>query len=558
MKFIDVQSVDGNPSDKTKSKSKRVQRKLIKLENKPSFRGLLIRSYVSFTLITFLSIILIFLLANWLNRYETINLSTAELPDYVEYFRTGEYAKIPTSSIFGVDGWFEVVKADGTSVYSSTGTSQGYSKNQLALIKKYGSDEVVTTTEYVDDANVVTYVITRSYTQGGKKHNAYVILDEDFNVINGDLGYEVDAYTQDEYDLLAWESEHQKDVFAKYLFASTSGEPMYIVFLDTNNNVTFQFGYIIGITIGIAVIIYGFVMALYIQYINRNVQQPLIAISLAMRRFAKEGDREHIEYKGPIEFEQLADSFNEMVTLLNASENEKAEIEKRRQIMLAGLSHDLKTPITIIQGFSKAIRDGVVADKDKQKYLDLIVSKSENMGELINSFYEFSKLDHPDFAFDKQRADVAELVRSHIAMIYGEFSIRGYNVETDITEEQLFAVVDAPMMARVIDNLTSNFFKYTPVGSTLFVSVQKQDDNVKIVFADNGPGIPKDSRKDIFEPFVVGEKSRNKQGSGLGLAVCHKIITSLDGTITLSDNPRTGYVTEFDITLPLADIDNTI
>ena len=556
MKFINVQNTDNkNPK---KAPNKRTKRRLVKIETKQSFRGLLIGSYVSFTLITFLSIILIFFLANWLSRYEQINLSTAELPDYVEYLRTGDYAKIPSVSMFGVDGWFEVVDAEGNSLYSSTGESNNYTKSELELIKKFGSTETITTQALVDDSGHTTYVVTRSYEQNGQTRNSYLILDQDFNAIAGDIGYNRTHFTKEEYAILSYQSKHQQEVFAKYFFVANDGSPRYVVFLDTNDKVSFQFEYIIGITIAIAVIIYVIIMALYIRYINRNVQRPLTAISLAMRRFAKDENREPIEYKGPVEFEQLAGSFNEMVTLLNASEQDKAEIEKRRQGMLAGLSHDLKTPITIIQGFSKAIRDGIVADADKQKYLDLIVSKSEHMGELINSFYEFSKIDHPDFAFEKARVDIAELVRSHLASIYGEFGIRGYNVETDITEEQLFAIVDPAMMRRVIENLVSNFFKYTPAGSTLFVSVQKESDFVQIIVADNGPGIPKETRKDIFEPFVVGEKSRNKQGSGLGLAVCQKIMTAMNGTISLNDTPKAGYVTQFEIILPLNDIDNTI
>ena len=226
--------------------------------------------------------------------------------------------------------------------------------------------------------------------------------------------------------------------------------------------------------------------------------------------------------------------------------------------MLAGLSHDLKTPITIIQGFSKAIRDGIVADNEKQKYLDLIVSKSEHMGELINSFYEFSKLDHPDFVYNIERLDVSELVRSHIAALYGEFSIRKYKLDADITEEQLFCMIDGRMMERVIDNIVSNFFKYTPVGSSLFVEVKAIDNFAKISFADNGGGIPKEAQNDIFEPFVVGEKSRNKQGSGLGLAVCKRIISAFGGEIVLQNKPKKGFSTQFDITLPLVEIDNTI
>ncbi|MBQ9276869.1 MAG: HAMP domain-containing histidine kinase [Clostridia bacterium] len=546
------------PKKKVGGLSRRELKRLVRFETKPSFQGLLIGSFVSFTLIIFLAIILIFILFNWLNRYEQIDLSTAKLPDFTEYLREEEYSRIPTVSIFGVDGWFEVVEADGTSLYSSTGASRHYTREELELIKKFGSTETITTQTLADDNGVKTYVVTRSYEESGKQHNLYLILDGNFNRISGDIGYGKTSFSKEEFEVLSYQSEHSGQVFAKYFFVASNGKPRYVVFLDTNDNVEFQFEYLIGIAIIIALIIYGIVMAVYINYINRNLQQPLATISLAMRKFAKGEDRSPLEYKGRLEFEQLANSFNEMVNLLNASEQEKQEIEKRRQDMLAGLSHDLKTPITIIQGFSKAIRDGVVAESEKQKYLDLIVAKSEQMGSLINSFYEFSKLDHPDFVYNMQRTDVAELIRSHIAELYNEFTLRKYNLDADITEEQLFASIDSAMTVRVIDNIVSNFFKYTPVGSTLFVDVKRNGNTCLIKFADNGGGIPKSARADIFEPFVVGEKSRNKQGSGLGLAVCHKIITSMGGTITLSDNPIAGYSTEFDITLPLMDVDNSI
>ena len=552
--FVDLLKKDEGSK---KQPNKKQLKRLTRLEAKPSFLGLLIGSYVTFTLITFLAILLIFLLFNWLSRYQQVDLSTAKLPDFSAYLKSEEYSKIPTVSIFGVDGWFEVVEEDGTFVYSSTGTSHEYTLDELALIKASDSKDTIDTKTLVsDDGN--SYVITRHYFVDGEEHNAYLVLDKNYNAISGDLGLGKTSFTQKEYEILSYESEHPYYVFAKYAYKMNDGTNRYVVFLDTNDKVDFKFEYIIGIMIGIAIIIYAVVMAIYIQYINRNVQQPLAAITIAMRRFARDGYRETINYSGPTEFEQLAASFNEMVSLLNATEMEKQELEKRRQRMLAGLSHDLKTPITIIQGFSKAIRDDVIAEADKKRYLDLIVSKSENMGELINSFYEFSKLDHPDFTYNMESADVAELVRSHIASIYDEFNIRKYNLETDITEEQLFAKIDSPMMIRVIDNVVSNFFKYTPVGSTLLVEVKKDEEYVKIEFADNGNGIPKEARDDIFEPFVVGEKSRNNQGSGLGLAVCQKIVTAMGGTISLAEKPRSGFVTQFDILIPLASVDNSI
>ena len=101
----------------------------------------------------------------------------------------------------------------------------------------------------------------------------------------------------------------------------------------------------------------------------------------------------------------------------------------------------------------------------------------------------------------------------------------------------------------MFENLTGNFFKYTPKGTTLFVEAEKDGDFALVRVMDNGPGITDD---DIFEAFVVGEKSRNKQGSGLGLAVCKKIVNMHGGEISLAKEPKDGYNTEFDIRLPLS------
>lgn len=217
--------------------------------------------------------------------------------------------------------------------------------------------------------------------------------------------------------------------------------------------------------------------------------------------------------------------------------------------MLAGLSHDLKTPITIIQGFTKAIKDGLVSEEDKPKYLQVILSKSTQMTDLVNQLYEYNKLEHPDFSLEKQRVDIAELSRSFLAGIYDEFEVRGYVLDTQIPEEEIYCDVDRQQILRVFENLASNFFKYTPIGSTLLFKVDREDDKVRLCIADNGPGVSEEASEDLFEAFVVGEKSRNKQGSGLGLAVCKKIIEMHGGTIVLAKEPYEGYNLQFDIVL---------
>ena len=234
-----------------------------------------------------------------------------------------------------------------------------------------------------------------------------------------------------------------------------------------------------------------------------------------------------------------------------ADEAKRLALEADKQRMLAGLSHDLKTPITIIQGFTKAIKDGLVSEEDKQKYLQIILTKSNQMAELINQFYEYNKLEHPDFALDKKPCDVAELARTFLANIYDEFEVQGYILDAQICEEPLVCNVDKGQLLRVFENLTGNFFKYTPQGSTLRFGVEREGNKARISLADNGPGINEESKADVFEAFVVGEKSRNKQGSGLGLAVCKKIVTMHGGNIELAKEPIENFTTEFVVTLDL-------
>ena len=336
-------------------------------------------------------------------------------------------------------------------------------------------------------------------------------------------------------------------------FKGADGVDYYAVFLSDNENNTAVVYLLIVVIVLCILALFATVMVFYVRYINKHVQKPLAVLSYAMTTFPSKEKHEHLNYKGSKEFEHLYDSFNEMVDLLDASEQQKLALEADKQRMLAGLSHDLKTPVTIIQGFTKAIKDGLVSDEDKQKYLQIILTKSDQMVALINQFYEYNKLEHPDFALDKKPCDVAELARSFLAGIYDEFEIRGYNLDAQICEERLVCDLDKGQFLRVFENITGNFFKYTPKGSTLLFGVQREENKVKIAIADNGLGINEESKKDVFEAFAVGEKSRNNQGSGLGLAVCKKIVTMHGGNIELAKEPIKGYNTEFDITLDLSE-----
>ena len=543
-----------------KRRERRAERKLYKLTHfdNRSFLALLVRSFLSFMFITVAATIVIVLISSWTSRNTRLNNSLQNISSYDGELRNNTFApNVPVDVLFGTTGWLDIVDAStGKIVYSSAPESgRKYMAGELDCISTFGKTAEMSSTRFAADDGY-NYLVSWTYASNDKP-DEYLLLGSDYRVIstnNKDFA-DRDLLTKEEFDLLVYNSEHGGHIMEKYAFKAHDGGEYYAVYLDTNNSETrppwlFVVMTILGI-IGLLIV----TLTIYIRYINKHVQRPIKALGNAMVDFAKSGYREQLNYSGSKDFEQLVNTFNDMVTLLNASEEQRVALEQDRQRMLAGLSHDLKTPITVIDGFAKAIRDGVVSEADKPKYINLIISKSEHMSELINEFYEYSKLDHPDFSLNAEPTDVAEFVRVFLAEKYDEFDICGYELVADIPDSRLICDIDREQFTRVLDNLVSNFFKYTPAGSTLAVSAKQEGDLAIVCLADNGGGIGSEARKDIFSPFVVGEKSRNKQGTGLGLAVCKRIVDLHGGKIELCDAPE-GYTTLFKISLPMLREDN--
>lgn len=519
--------------------------------DKRSFLSLLIGSFVSFSFIIIIGVSLIFVISYIAVGTAHNAIRSANINNYLDALKDGKYGSIPVDKVLGDNGWLEIVDTDANVIYSTRLKQNEYTLGELDNIQRYDIAETVTVSTFKSGTNQDNYLVTKSIMdENGVRQERYLLLDEDYKIIAGSIPTTKTQFTQKEFEYLTYNA-YDNGKLNKIIFEDKEGNDYYAIFLDVRRDTNAPAYVLIAILIACIVLLFAIMVFFYVRYINKHVQKPLVALNKAMNDFATDDFREKIDYHGTKEFEQLCDSFNEMAELLNASEEQKSALEQDKNRMLASLSHDLKTPITVIQGFSKAIRDGIVTDADKQKYLELIISKADLMGDLVNEFYEYTKLEHPDFKIEPQKTDIAEFVRLFLADKYNEFDLRGYNLETDIPEEQIFCDVDARQFTHVLVNLTGNFFKYTPKGSTLYFAVEKSENNVVMRIADNGGGISPEARDDIFKPFVVGEKSRNKQGSGLGLAVCQRIVLAHGGTIELSKEPIDGYSTQFDIMLPI-------
>jgi signal transduction histidine kinase len=240
-----------------------------------------------------------------------------------------------------------------------------------------------------------------------------------------------------------------------------------------------------------------------------------------------------------------------MAERLQRTSAEKEAAENNKRNMLLHLSHDLKTPITSIFGYSQLLLDHrELADNQKYKYVQYIHDKSSYIANLIQDLFELAKLGDEHLELNREKVNLAEWFRELVAEFYPEIEHKGFQLEVQIPEEPLSVKLDKVHMHRVVANLIGNTLKYNPAGSVLYASCERVEGRAVLLLGDNGIGIQEEIREHIFEEFIRGNSTK-KDGTGLGLSICKKIIVRHQGTIELATDER--YSTMFRISLPVAD-----
>lgn len=245
---------------------------------------------------------------------------------------------------------------------------------------------------------------------------------------------------------------------------------------------------------------------------------------------------------------------NRELNLILEEENvQHIEFEKKRSRMLSDIAHDLKTPITTISGYAQALSDGIVSEeKKKQDYLNAISRKSVQMDELIQLLYEYVKLDSIEFTLKREKADIGEILRECVAAVYPDMEEKQMELCLDLPEKEVFYLVDRIEFSRAVMNLLNNALRHNPPGITVLIRFEKvkYSNNWKILIGDTGVKIAQEVASNIFDPFVMGDESRNSRGgSGLGMSIAHKILEMHGWCLTLEQKPTPEYTKAFIILL---------
>lgn len=204
----------------------------------------------------------------------------------------------------------------------------------------------------------------------------------------------------------------------------------------------------------------------------------------------------------------------------------RAQYERARNLMLSDIAHDLRTPITTIAGYAKALNDGLVtSDEKRTEYLEAIEHKAKRMSDLITLLFDYVRLDSEKFSLHMERTDVTELLRENVALLYADVEAKQMEFEIEIPEESVWLNVDRLQFSRVISNLINNALKHNAANTIITIDMKQEKNKIQIIVKDNGKIIDPFIAEHIFEPFVVADASRDsKGGSGLGLSIVKKIV----------------------------------
>lgn len=503
---------------------------------------LLVKNYIVFTLaIALVAAVIIysmiFMENTFLGAAKTENLLKKE-----NILKLGEYAQLDEDELFGKKGFFEILNNKNELIYTSNSfkSTQIYTLGEIECMKEYFSSKYVYVAEYEkegQDGRILVEVSSYDENTLQVEELGYLILDRNLKVVEDTLGMGKSEFTQREFNYyVGIDEEYEGLGIYKYKFTNNDGQTytmvMHVEEISEENYEKYSSLY--NLQIPIFLFCYVILIIIFIFWMNQKVKKPLDTLNTAMLDFANGKRDGKLEYSGASEFVQISTSFNIMSEKLTESEKNKQQLMEEKQKILADISHDLRTPITVIQGYAKAVNDGLIAEDEKERYLNTIYHKANGLAELIQIFYDYSKLEHPDFALAMEKRDLCEFVREYLAFKYEEVDMAGFLLEAEIPTQPILVEFDAIQMKRVFENIIGNSLKHNKRGTTILLEIKLVDNSIWITVGDDGVGIPEEIVATLFEPFVVGDESRNnKQGSGLGLAIAKRIVEAHGGSIEL-------------------------
>jgi signal transduction histidine kinase len=272
---------------------------------------------------------------------------------------------------------------------------------------------------------------------------------------------------------------------------------------------------------------------LVVRRLFRRTALPLQDVMDAADRVAAGDYDVRLPERGFGEVGRLARSFNQMTERLGAA-------ERRRRELLADLAHELRTPLSVIQGNAEGMLDGLYPMD--RAHLDPVLEETRVMSRLLEDLQTLSTAEAGALRLHREQVEPGTLVEDAAAAFRSRADAAGVRLETRVSPSAAPIDVDPLRIGEVLSNLLSNALRHTPSGGAVTISAAPEDQGVMFSVADTGSGIPPEALPHIFDRFVKGERS---EGAGLGLAIAKSLVEAHGGTLTATSEPGRGTALRF-------------
>lgn len=293
------------------------------------------------------------------------------------------------------------------------------------------------------------------------------------------------------------------------------------------------------------IIILILIIIIFVQRIkNKSLSRDIKYIKFKINEIMENDSKETIKtFTSNEEVKELLIIINKLLDYNrdNVRKYNKTNISIKK--MLSNISHDLKTPLTVILGYVEMLQlkgeENIMTDKIYGKVTEVI--------ELINKFFDLAKLESGDKEIEISNVDICEICRTTILNFYDKLLSEDIEVFIDIPERSIIVLGNEEAIVRILNNLISNSIRYGSDGKYLGIAINEEEDFVTISVIDKGKGIDEKYKEEVFERIFTLEDSRSKkyQGSGLGLTITKSLVETLGGHIYLDSTPYVKTVFSF-------------
>ncbi len=294
---------------------------------------------------------------------------------------------------------------------------------------------------------------------------------------------------------------------------------------------------------------WGLVSAAFILITHSQVRKkfdgPMRRLSKAAKEVA-EGD--FSVYLEPVHTSDKYDYVDVMYTDFNKMVEELGSIETLTNDFIANVSHEIKTPLSIIQNYAAALQKDNLPEEVRKEYSDTIITASQKLNTLVANILRLNKLDNQDLTLPEEPYDVCGQL-CDCALQFEELWEKKRIEFTVSIEDKAMIRADAGMLEIVWQNLLSNALKFTEPGGKVTLVQTSDNDSITVSVTDTGCGMNKETMRRIFDKFYQGDTSHSNEGNGLGLALAYRVIDRLGGRLSVASEPGKG--SSFTVIIPL-------